>query len=102
MLAFNNIMLLFMEIFMTKTQTDTVLNFLKSGRPLTRRMAESWGIQRLSARIYDLREDGFRIFTNKTRTRKTGTVVYQYRLAREYRDQPNLIVFRDGTKVKFK
>lgn len=87
---------------MTKTQTDTVLNFLKSGRPLTRRMAEAWGIQRLSARIYDLREDGFRIFTNKTRARKTGTVVYQYRLAREFRDQPNLVVFRDGTKVKFK
>lgn len=89
-----------MENIMSKTQNDTILNFLKTGRPLTRRMAESWGIRRTSARIYDLRQDGFEIFTNKTRSRKTGEVMYQYRLARGFRNDPNVVVFRDGRKLR--
>jgi hypothetical protein len=85
-----------MENIMRKTQVDTVLNFLKTGRPLTRRRARSWGIQNLSARIFELREDGYRIFTNKTRYKKTKEVVYNYRLAREFRNNPNVVVFSNG------
>lgn len=69
-----------------KTQNDTILNFLSTGRRLTRRMAEAWGIQRLSARIYDLREDGFTIFTNKRLSTKNGRPVYHYRMTEERND----------------
>lgn len=69
-----------MEENMAKTQNETLLNFLVTGRRLTTRMARSWGIQNPRARIHELRVEGFRIFTNRRRDPKTGAVKYHYRL----------------------
>ena len=42
-----------------KTQNKQVLDWLQSGHPLTaKQSADYWGIYRLSARIYDLKEQG--------------------------------------------
>ena len=41
------------------SQNKQILNWLKSGQTLTaKQAADYWGIYRLSARIYDLREQG--------------------------------------------
>lgn len=66
----------------TKTQLEKIMNALSTGRHLTRSEAEArLGINRLSARIYDLRQEGFTIYTNKIKSKKTGTKVFGYRLA---------------------
>ena len=42
-----------------KSQNKQVLNWFKSGQSLTaKQAADYWGIYRLSARIYDLKEQG--------------------------------------------
>jgi hypothetical protein len=64
----------------TKTQKETILGFLATGRNLSRARAESWGVQRLSARIFELREQGYTIYTNNVKLKKTGKVVKAYRL----------------------
>ena len=48
-----------------KTQLEKVLSHLKRGKQLTVSEALSrYGVQRLAARIYDLRQEGFIIYTN--------------------------------------
>lgn len=47
---------------MSKTQNETVLNWLKGNHDLTPLDAYNrWGIQRLGARVYDLKRDGHKI-----------------------------------------
>jgi hypothetical protein len=55
-----------------KSQVKKILKHLGGGRTLTVNEAERrFGVQRLSARIYDLRNDGFVIYTNR-QTMKGG------------------------------
>lgn len=47
---------------MSKTQNETVLNWLKGKRAITQLEAgDRWGIQRLGARVHDLRKAGHKI-----------------------------------------
>ena len=47
---------------MSKTQNETVLNWLKGKNSITPLEAlEKWGVLRLGARIYDLRDQGHKI-----------------------------------------
>jgi hypothetical protein len=67
-----------------KTQKQKVLGFLASGKQITEGQARRLGVSRLSARIHDLRNDGFTIYTNQRRMRggaNRGSVVTAYRLA---------------------
>jgi len=53
----------------TKTQLEKLAALFEAGRSVTKAQAEKMGIQRLSARIYDLRyEHGMAIQTSQTRT----------------------------------
>jgi Helix-turn-helix domain len=68
---------------MTKTnitQTQRILKRLRAGKTLTSAMARTQGIQRLPARIFDLREEGVRVrsvpFVNKN-----GHYAVRYTLA---------------------
>jgi hypothetical protein len=66
---------------MTQTQTQRVLAMLKAGRTLTSAEAASrFGIQRLPARIFELREEGVRI-TATPYVRKNGARAVKYSLA---------------------
>ena len=57
------------------TQTEQVITYLRgTGRELSAAQAQSrFGIKNLSARMSDLREDGFRV---RTRTNSTGKTAY--------------------------
>lgn len=47
---------------MSKTQNETVLSWLKDKRSITQLEAgDKWGIQRLGARVHDLRKAGHNI-----------------------------------------
>lgn len=55
-----------------RSQVKKILKHLGSGKTLTVNEAEKrFGVQRLSARIYDLRNNGFVIYTNR-QTMKGG------------------------------
>ena len=65
---------------MALTQTEKVFNFLKSGKTLTSAQAENkWGVQRLSARIFDLREEGHPIYSNPA-VDSDGNSIVAYRM----------------------
>lgn len=65
----------------TKTQRTKLVNRLRSGKNLTVSEAVSrLGILRLAARIHELREEGFPIYTNRVKVRG-GRKVTAYRLA---------------------
>tara|TARA_R110000744_G_C19110307_1_gene534654 strand:+ start:92 stop:310 length:219 start_codon:yes stop_codon:yes gene_type:complete len=50
---------------MSKTQNQQILNYLKNGNSITPLEAlQKFNCFRLSARIFNLREDGFNIITN--------------------------------------
>ena len=67
----------------TKTQAEKVLNYLTAGRTLTSKQARSrFGIQNLSARIFDLREEGVNIVTEPVTFRSTGATGVKYTLGR--------------------
>lgn len=67
-----------------KTQREKLLARLGTGHHLTVSEARNrLGIQRLAARIFELREEGFEIFTNKVRSRagaNNGKIVTAYKL----------------------
>lgn len=66
----------------TKTQNEKLLGRLGSGRNLTVTEAfDRFGVQRLAARIHELRNAGFRIDTNKIN--RNGRQVTAYRLITE-------------------
>jgi len=51
----------------TKTQNEKILTYLGKGKPLTADKAyDKFGVVNLRARINELRQEGFKIFTNKT------------------------------------
>lgn len=66
------------------TQKVKLVKRLSSGKNLTVAEAESkYGIQRLAARIHELREEGFPIYTNKITVKggkNAGKKVTAYRL----------------------
>ena len=62
-----------------KSQLDKILDFLQTGKQLTSaEAAKRFGVTRLPARILDLRNEGFLIYTNTRRV--DGRTVTQYRL----------------------
>lgn len=64
----------------TKTQRTKLVKRLSSGKNLTVTEAVSkFGIKRLAARIHELREEGFPIYTNRVAARN-GRQVTAYRL----------------------
>ena len=69
-----------------QTQCERLLEHLKLGLPLTHRKAEiGYGVQRLAARIFDLRQMGHQIEKTMIQvpTRDGGTArVAEYRLVR--------------------
>ena len=51
---------------MKKKQTEMILNYLQKHRGITQAQAiEKFGCYRLSGRIYDLREEGYPIITER-------------------------------------
>jgi Helix-turn-helix domain len=68
----------------TKTQRTKLVKRLSSGKNLTVAEASSkFGIKRLAARIHELREEGFPIYTNTVVVKggkNTGKKVTAYRL----------------------
>tara|TARA_R110000868_G_scaffold19993_1_gene85252 strand:- start:499 stop:738 length:240 start_codon:yes stop_codon:yes gene_type:complete len=56
------------------TQNDKLLDLFKSGREVTKEDATLAGVKSLTAKINQLRADGFAIYTNKT---KEGKTVYR-------------------------
>lgn len=68
-----------------KTQEQKILDFLKTGKELTSDKAYvKWGVSRLPARIFDLREKGYTIYSNRKRVVKysrTGPSYIAYRMA---------------------
>lgn len=62
------------------SQIDSIHSALAEGRTISGAQAESWwGVGRLPARIFDLREEGFQIMTERY-TRRDGTLAGRYRL----------------------
>lgn len=68
----------------TTSQNEKLVRRLATGKNLTVAEARAkYGISRLAARIFELREAGFPIFTNKVRLKggsSRGRVVTAYRL----------------------
>ena len=64
---------------MRKSAKERMLSFLENGYDITTNQARSrFGIQNVAARVYDLREDGFAIYTNRKNI--NGHTVNVYRL----------------------
>lgn len=63
----------------TKTQVQRVLSLLKAGRTITSAQSRTYNISRLSARIYDLREEGFNIVSIPYKN-KNGNSAVKYML----------------------
>lgn len=64
------------------TKIEKLLKRLATGKNLTVAEARTrYGVQNLSARISDLRDEGFTIYTNSIRDNKTGRKVTAYRMA---------------------
>lgn len=63
-----------------KTQIEKLVKRLETGKNLTVSEAQNrFGVQRLAARVHELRNEGRRIFTNKITV--GGEKVTAYRLA---------------------
>lgn len=66
---------------MTLTQTEKLIKRLATGKNLTVTEARTkLGVNRLSARIFDLRNEGYEIYTNTIRA-QNGRKVTAYRMA---------------------
>lgn len=64
---------------MKRRQKDQVIDYLATGKPLTPLVAlHRYGILRLGARIWELREDGHKIKSSLVNRR--GKTVAEYRL----------------------
>ena len=64
-----------MATLKTTNQSQKILNFLSSGQSLSETQAvKMFGIQRVQARVAELREAGYPIYTN---TNKSGATVYR-------------------------
>lgn len=49
-----------------KPQTQTVLKALQTGKSLTQKQARSLGVKSLGARVCELRQEGYPVYTNST------------------------------------
>tara|TARA_Y100000004_G_scaffold19919_1_gene20442 strand:+ start:5677 stop:5931 length:255 start_codon:yes stop_codon:yes gene_type:complete len=75
----------------TKSQLNKLLNFFQKGGTLTAAQAEKkFGVNRMSARVYDLRDQGYCIYGNT----KKGSNVVSYRLG-----TPSREIIRAGFKA---
>ena len=64
-----------------RAQSARIIDYLATGKPVTPLLAlRRWGVFRLSGRIYDLREDGHKIRTDRVTRR--GKTFASYRLER--------------------
>ncbi len=55
------------------TQHEKLIGFFKSGKEITPAQAEGlFGVTNLSARVSELRAEGYSIYTNKTKNGKTA------------------------------
>lgn len=72
-----------------KTQLQKLARRLANGKNLTVNEAKTrFGVQRLGARIHELRENlGLAIFTNKVTNSKTGRKVTAYRMQEKFAKQ---------------
>lgn len=61
-------------------QNEFLARFLSSGRSITSRQARTYGIRNLRARVNDLRNEGYCVYTNRSTKGKTS-----YRLGRPSR-----------------
>ena len=62
-----------------KSAKTRMLNYLANGRDITTNQARhTFGIENVAARVYDLREDGYPIYTNRKNI--NGHTVNVYRL----------------------
>lgn len=62
---------------MTKSQKERLVKFFQSGRDITERQAEHIGISNLSARVAELRAEGYSIYTNALKTNRGETTAYR-------------------------
>ena len=61
-----------------KSAKTRMLNYLKSGYDITTDQARSrFGIENVAARVYDLREDGYPIYTNRKNINGERALVYR-------------------------
>jgi len=74
-------------------QYTKILNVLNTGRKLTSRKAYSLGITNPSARISELRAEGYPIYTNRT---KTGS---SYKIGRPSKEMVRLAYAFGGQTV---
>ena len=73
------------EYVMSQTQNEQILDYLKSGKSITPLEAlEKFGCFRLSARIFNLREDGYNIITKNITN--DGKTFAEYHLLGKYKD----------------
>jgi predicted ArsR family transcriptional regulator len=71
----------------TRSQTEKILGFLQTGKQLTVSEAQKrFGVSRLAARIHDLRNDGFVIYTNRRRVTVGNKKVTGYRLDNSFQN----------------
>jgi hypothetical protein len=65
-------------VIMTKSQKEKLIKFFQSGRDITESQANHrFGIGNLSARIADLRAEGYSIYTNTLKTANGETTAYR-------------------------
>lgn len=76
-----------------KPQTQTVLEALQSGQNLTETTARQFGVRSLTARICELRQEGYPIYTNTT---SRGT---SYRLGAPSRKMISVAHAVAGTQI---
>lgn len=68
------------------SQLDKLHATLVAGNTITGAQALArYGMLRLPARVYDLRQEGFKIITERVRRREDGVLVARYRLASKSR-----------------
>lgn len=61
-----------------KPQATRILKYLATGKELTKLTAKKrFGVQRLPARIYDLREEGWKIYTGTKVVKGKKLLAYQ-------------------------
>jgi hypothetical protein len=77
------------------TQHEKLIGFFKSGKEITQAQAQGlFGVTNLSARVSELRAEGYSIYTNKTKNGKTA-----YRLGTPSRRMVKLAYAVAGNQV---
>lgn len=76
------------------TQNDKLLDLFKSGREVTKEAAALAGVKSLTAKINQLRAEGFAIYANKTKDGKTA-----YRLGTPSRKMVAAAYAAEGSAV---